>query len=57
MQGARCAREPFIKAGRDRYGRQLYRCTICRRRMTTRSSSAFSGYRYPDELIALAVRW
>jgi len=25
--------------------------------MTTRSSSAFSGYRYPDEIIALAVRW
>jgi transposase-like protein len=25
--------------------------------MTTRSSSAFSGYRYPDKIIALAVRW
>jgi transposase-like protein len=25
--------------------------------VTTRSSSAFRGYRYPDEIIALAVRW
>jgi transposase-like protein len=25
--------------------------------MTLRSSSAFSGYRFPDEIIALAVRW
>ncbi len=25
--------------------------------MTARSSSAFSGYRFPDEVIALAVRW
>jgi transposase-like protein len=25
--------------------------------MTTRSTSAFRGYRFPDEVIALAVRW
>ena len=25
--------------------------------MTIRSGSAFSGYRFPDEVIALAVRW
>jgi transposase-like protein len=25
--------------------------------MTVRSGSAFSGYRFPDEVIALAVRW
>lgn len=25
--------------------------------MTTRSASAFSGYRFPDMIIALAVRW
>ena len=25
--------------------------------MTTRSGSAFSGYRFPDDVIALAVRW
>jgi transposase-like protein len=25
--------------------------------MTIRSGSSFSGYRFPDEVIALAVRW
>jgi IS6 family transposase len=25
--------------------------------MTARSGSAFCGYRFPDEVIALAVRW
>ncbi len=57
MQCDRCFGEQFTKAGRDRKGRQLYRCRACGRRLTTRSSSAFSGYRFPDEVIALAVRW
>jgi transposase, IS6 family len=57
MQCDRCAGDQFTKAGRDRQGRQLYRCCACRRRLTTRSGSAFSGYRFPDEVIALAVRW
>ena len=33
------------------------RCQACGRRLTARSASAFSGYRFPDEIIALAVRW
>ena len=41
----------------DRHSRQLYRCTRCRRRMSARSGSAFCGYRFPDEVIAIAVRW
>ena len=57
MQCQWCPGEQFIKAGRDRYGPQLHQCRTCRRRLTMRSSSAFSRYRYPDELIALAVRW
>ena len=57
MQCDRCASEAFTKAGRDRLGRQLWRCQACGRRLTTRSPSAFSGYRFPDEVIALAVRW
>ena len=40
----------------DRQGRQLHRCRMCGRRMTTRSSAPFRGYRFPDEVIALAVR-
>jgi transposase-like protein len=57
MQCNRCKGEQFNKAGRDRQGRQLYRCQACGRRLTTRSGSAFSGERFPDEVIALAVRW
>ena len=57
MQCDRCAGEAFTKAGRDRLGRQLWRCQVCGRRLTARSASAFSGYRFPDEIIALAVRW
>ena len=57
MQCDRCAVEQFTKAGRDRQQRQLYRCSACGRRMTSRSTSAFSGYRFPDDVIALAVRW
>ena len=57
MQCDRCGGEQFTKAGRDRQCRQLYRCRGCSRRITARSSSAFSGYRFPDAVIALAVRW
>ncbi len=57
MQCDRCGGEVFTKAGRDRQARQLYRCRACGRRVTVRSSSAFSGYRFPDDIIALAVRW
>ena len=57
MQCTRCTGEQFTRAGRDRQQRQLYQCTMCGRRMTERSGSAFSGYRFPDEVIALAVRW
>ncbi len=55
MQCDRCAGDEFTKAGRDRQGRQRYRCTRCGRRLTPRSMSVFSGYRFPDEVSALAV--
>jgi transposase-like protein len=57
MQCDRCAGETFTKAGWDRSGRQLWRCAGCGHRLTARTASAFSGYRFPDEVIALAVRW
>src|SRR5215207_2150450 len=57
MQCDRCAAETFSKAGRDRHNRQLWQCQACGRRLTGRSASAFSGYHFPDEIIALAVRW
>ena len=52
-----CAGERLIKAGRDRAGRRLWRCAACGRCRTEWSGSAFSRYPFPDEVIALAVRW
>ncbi len=57
MRCERCAGERFVKGGRDRVGRQIYQCSSCGRRQTERSLSAFYGYRFPDDVIALAVRW
>jgi transposase-like protein len=57
MRCGRCAGEGFTKVGRDRSRRQLYRCSECGRRVTTRTGSACRGYRFPDAVIALAVRW
>jgi transposase-like protein len=57
MQCDRCGGEQFTKAGRDRAGRQQYRCHACGRRLTERSISAFCGFRFPDDVIAVAVRW
>ncbi len=57
MQCNQCGGEQFTKAGRDRQGRQRSRCQTCGRRLTTRFGSAFRWYRFPDEVIAVAVRW
>jgi len=57
MPCQRCVGAPFVKAGRDRSGRQISQCATCHRRQTDRSTAAFCGYRFPDDVIALAVRW
>ena len=57
MRCDRCAGERFPKAGRDRHQRQLHRRTGCSRRVAARTGCAFSGYRCPADVIALAVRW
>ncbi len=57
MRCQRCAGEQVVKAGFDRATRQMHRCPTCRRRQTACSASAFCGDRFPDDLIALAVRW
>lgn len=51
-----CGNEELTKAGRDSEGQQRYRCARCGHRQTRRSVSAFCGYRFPDDVIALAVR-
>jgi len=43
--------------GRDRHGRQKYACSPCRRTFTENTTSAFSGYRWPRDVILTAVRW
>ena len=56
MQCIRCG----SKARRDGYtrlGGQRWCCSRCGRRFTPRSTSAFSHHCFPDDLIALAIRW
>lgn len=52
-----CSGDSVRKAGRDRKGAQVRRCGTCRRRFTALSATPFSGYLFPPEVIALAVRW
>ena len=53
----RCGAVAVRKDGVDRKGARVYRCRDCRRRFTALSATPFSGYRFPPDVIALAVRW
>ncbi len=57
MKCIRCQSERTRKDGQTRLGGQRWRCNDCGRRFTTRSTSAFSHHAFPDDVIALAVRW
>ncbi len=57
MGCVRCGSEATRRDGHTRLGGQRWRCNKCGRRFTTRSTSAFSQHHFPDDLIALAVRW
>jgi transposase, IS6 family len=57
MRCIRCGSMQRRRDGRTRLGGQRWRCTECRRRFTARSSSAFSGHGFADEIVTLAVRW
>jgi len=52
-----CQHPASKRDGRDAAGRQRYACRACGRDFTARSASAFAGYRWPTEVILLAVRW
>ena len=52
-----CRRCPTKRDGRDRRSRQRYACRPCRRDFTATSTSIFSGYRWPADVILAAVRW
>ncbi|MGH2351893.1 MAG: hypothetical protein ACRDJN_09815 [Chloroflexota bacterium] len=53
----RCGSEATWRDGQTSLGGQRWRCAPCCRRVTARSTSAFSGRCFPDDVIALAVRW
>src|SRR4028118_1600387 len=57
MTYIRCESERTRKDGQTRFGGQRWRCNDCGRRFTARSTSAFSHHAFPDDVIALAVRW
>jgi IS6 family transposase len=52
-----CQQIAVTRDGYDRHGRQRFTCTTCGRDFTVRSASAFSGYRWPADVILMAVRW
>src|SRR5919198_4704278 len=52
-----CQQPATKRNGRDRRRRQKYACRRCRRTFTENSASAFSGYRWPRDVILTAVRW
>jgi len=57
MACIRCGSDTTRRDGTTRLGGQRWRCNTCGRRFTVRSSSAFSRHAFPDDVIALAVRW
>ena len=57
MKCIRCESERTRKDGQTRLAGQRWRCNECHRRFTARSTSAFSHRGFPDDVIALAVRW
>jgi transposase, IS6 family len=57
MPCPRCQSDAVTKDGSTPLGGQRFRCGSCRCRFTRRSSSAFSGRAFADDIIALAVRW
>jgi transposase-like protein len=51
-----CHRPAAKRDGHDAFGRQRYACHACGRDFTEHSASAFAGYRWPADVILLAVR-
>jgi transposase-like protein len=52
-----CQQPASKRNGLDRAGRQKYACRTYRRTFTENTVSAFSGYRWPRDVIVMAVRW
>src|SRR5262247_2685584 len=52
-----CQQPATKRDGYDKQSRQRYSCRPWHRDFTAASSSAFSGYRWPADVILTAVRW
>src|SRR5712692_8448922 len=52
-----CQHPATKRDGYDAAGRQRYYCRPCRRDFTAHSTSAFSRYRWPPDVILMTVRW
>src|SRR3712207_6207431 len=52
-----CQRPATKRDGDDEQGRPRYGCRPCHRDCTAVSTSAFSGYRWPADVLLTAVRW
>ncbi len=52
-----CSNASTHKDGRDRAGKQRYRCSACRRSFTDRTGTPFTHHRWPREVMVMAVRW
>jgi transposase, IS6 family len=52
-----CGSAATRKNANDRRGQQRFLCRACRRRCTALTGTPFSGYRFPPDILALAVRW
>ncbi len=57
VQCIRCSSARTRRDGQTRLGGQRWRCNDCQRRVPARSTSAFSRHNFPNDVIALAVRW
>ncbi len=57
MACVRCGDGATRRDGQTRLGGQRWRRRDCRRRFTARSASACSRHDFPDDVMALAVRW
>lgn len=53
----RCCHSHKRKDGFDPSGRQTYECARCGKKFTDASTSAFSGMRFPIDVIVLAVKY
>jgi transposase-like protein len=53
----RCRSTAVKRDGHPSPADQRYRCRRCCRTFTDRTGAAFAGYRFPAEVIRMAVRW